>query len=188
MGGCSCSSTSRAMKSLLVEFKPALVFIARFLIFYLVANMGYLFWLSHFQPAPDPVTRLVTNQTSWLLNGLGYATSVLPREGPATVSIVTKGQGVVSVYEGCNGVNVVIVFLSFLIALGPWQRPLVVWAIMGVVLIHAVNLARIAGLFAVALHVPSWLYFSHKYVFTLVIYSAVFFLWFLWVRQTRHHR
>jgi exosortase family protein XrtF len=174
------------MKSLLVEFKPSLVFIARFLVLYLVTNAFYLFWLTRFRPAPDPVTHAVTNQTSWLLNGLGYSTSVLPNEGPATVSIVTGGQGVVSVYEGCNGINVVIVFLSFLIALGPWQRQLFSWAVFGVILIHMVNLARIAGLFAVALHFPSWLYFSHKYMFTLAIYSTVFLLWFLWVRQTRH--
>lgn len=85
-------------------------------------------------------------------------------------------------YEGCNGVNVVIIFVAFVIAFGP-LRIVTLWFLTGgIVLIYLVNLARIWFLFFVSLELPNYLYFTHKYLFTGMIFLVVFVLWILWVR------
>ena len=60
---------------LLKEFKPALFFLGKFLALYFASNILYGVFIESHGTAPDAVTRLVSNQTSWLLNRLGYDTS-----------------------------------------------------------------------------------------------------------------
>jgi exosortase family protein XrtF len=173
------------MKKLLLEFKLALLFLAKFLGIYLIGSVLYLLWLNIFIPYPDPITEIVTAQSSHLLNMWGYRTHTFIHKSAAIVSIVYNGNSVVSVYEGCNGVNVMIIFLGFIIAFSPVRKLMIFFVISGLGILHVVNLFRVAGLFLVADHFPTWLYFTHKYLFSLIIYSITFLLWYLWIRISK---
>ncbi len=168
---------------MLKEFKPALIFLGKFLGTYLILNFLYGFYIEHYRPAPDPVTRMVTNQSAACLRIVGVDASINDRPEKTAVSILKDGRAVVSVYEGCNGLNVLIIFLAFVVAYGGrWQRML--WFIpLGILTIHLLNLARIDLLFMVADQFPKYLYFTHKYLFTAFIYVGVFALWFGWVTK-----
>jgi exosortase family protein XrtF len=87
------------------------------------------------------------------------------------------------VYEGCNGLNVMIIFVAFLVAFGPIGRTLAWFIPLGLFIIHLVNLARIGLLFWVSLYMPKYMYFTHKYFFTAILYVVVFVLWIWWVRR-----
>jgi exosortase family protein XrtF len=91
------------------------------------------------------------------------------------------GLVVINVYEGCNGINVIIVFVAFLVAFGGPPKSLVLFGIGGIVLIHLFNLARIAFLFFLALSNSRSFYYYHKYLFTATLYGVVFLLWAVWV-------
>jgi exosortase family protein XrtF len=164
------------------EFKPTLTFLGRFLGLYLVTNFLYGLAVTAWAPVADPLTRSVTEQTAAVVSMLGYPSSTRDVPGKATVSIVHAGRGVVSVYEGCNGANVVLIFLSFLLAFGPYRGAMVWFGAAGMLLIHLANLGRIGLLFYVSLRFPDYLYFVHKYLFTASIYALALLLWMVWIR------
>jgi exosortase family protein XrtF len=173
----------------LSEFKPSLIFLAKFVGLYLSLNLLYGVFVSSYRPAADPVTRWVTDQTVVALELSNYENEAVHHTVKPTSTIRYKGQAILSVYEGCNGLNVVIIFISFLLAFGPYTKQLVWFIPMGIVVIHIFNLVRITGLFFLTIHRPEWIYFLHKYLFTAFIYLIVFILWFWWVKkfgETKH--
>ena len=85
------------------------------------------------------------------------------------------------VFEGCNGLNVMIVFISFIIAFGGRAKQVIVFLVAGCVLLHIFNLLRIILLYFTASYRPSFFYYFHKYFFTAILYLVVFGLWFVWV-------
>jgi exosortase family protein XrtF len=90
---------------------------------------------------------------------------------------------VLNFFEGCNGLNVMIVFLAFMAAFGG-NRKNILWFIpLGLLIIYFANLARLTMLYYVAEYFQSYFYFVHKYLFTAVIYVIVFGLWTIWIMK-----
>lgn len=168
---------------MLKEFKPSLIFLAKFLAIYLVGNIAYGLFVESYGDTADPVTDQVTQQTSLVLNFAGYSTTAIENKGIATVSLRHEGRVILSVFEGCNGLNVMIVFCAFVIAFsGPVKK--MAWFIpAGLLLIHVCNVLRIFLLYIVALRYQDYFYFVHKYFFTAILYLIVFALWAIWVIQ-----
>ena len=126
---------------------------------------------------------MVANHSSVLLDITGLTTTILPSDVLPNVALMLNGNIVVNVYEGCNAINVSILFIAFLFAYkGSFKRTLI-FSTVGLVSIYLFNLIRVSGLFLVALYFPNHLYLMHKFVFTGVIYAFVFGLWFIWVTK-----
>lgn len=167
------------------EFKPTIFFLLKFIGLYFVANLLYGMYISSTAPGPDSVTNYVTTQTSQLLNGLGWNTSYYQDSIAPTTHIVRNNRNIISVYEGCNGINVMIIFVAFILAFGPLSKHIIWFLLLGLLVIHLSNLLRLMLLFMVSIEFPRYLYFTHKYVFTAVIYLIVFALWVWWVQVFR---
>lgn len=173
------------MKSLLKKYKPALFFIAKFVAFYLALNVMYGILVESYGNQADLFTSIATAHTSQVLNLFGLDTDYFHSAGNSNVIIHSEVYGnVLSVYEGCNGINVMIIFFSFLMAF-KWSKDLIWFVPVGVLFIHLGNLIRISLLYVVSIRMPSYLYFSHKYLFTAFIFIIVFILWFWWLKRLR---
>ena len=134
-------------------------------------------------PIADPFTQMVTNHSAGLLQLVGFETSILASGTVANVALQFAGKTVVNVYEGCNAINVSILFVAFIVAYkGSFKRTLI-FGLVGLLAIYLFNLIRVSGLFLVAKFFPDQLYLMHKFVFTGVIYAFVFALWFIWVKK-----
>jgi exosortase family protein XrtF len=166
----------------LQEFKPTILFLVKFVGLYLVLNVVYGLYVKKDHPRPDSATVSITHQTAAVLDVLGWEVSTINHPKKPTTSIVYQNRGIVSVYEGCNGINVIIIFLCFLIAFGPLNKKLAWFAPLGILIIHMANLGRILGLFWVVIYMPNAVYFTHKYLFTAFIYAVVFGMWLIWLR------
>ena len=165
------------------ENKKAIFFLLTFIGVYLVLNTLYGFYVRYYMPASDLLTRAVTGQVVWLLGFFDPSVTYYPSSMTEYIPVGNDRQNMIYVFEGCNGVNVIIVYFSFLVAFtGPW-RALAKFTGIGIVAIHFINLLRIGLLYGVASHFPEQLYFFHKYFFTGIIYIMVFILWYLWVRH-----
>jgi len=163
--------------------KAILFFLLKFIGFYIVVNTAYGFWINSYYPGPDPITEMVTHQSAAIISLTEDNIMVEGTTNSANVPIVQGTQRVISVFEGCNGLNVMIVFVSFIVAYsGTWKKN-VIFGLIGVVLIHIANLFRVALLFFISKYYPDNLYFFHKYLFTGMLYILVFFLWYLWVKR-----
>ncbi len=129
---------------------------------------------------------MVANHSAQLLNLLGLHVLVLPSTIVPNASLMLDGSVVVNVYEGCNAINVSILFIAFLFAYKGSFKKTFVFSVVGLISIYLFNLLRVGGLFLVALYFPNHLYLMHKFVFTGIIYAFVFGLWFIWVSKVNH--
>jgi exosortase family protein XrtF len=167
------------------EFRPAIYFLLTYFGLYLILNTAYAFYVNYYKPNPDPLTYHVTVASTKLLSVFGEPALVKPQEGNMNVPVFRGKVAIIEVFEGCNGVNVMIVFLCFLIAFRGPLKSGILFAVSGIVILYIANLGRVAGLYLVALYYPDKLYFVHKFLFTGLLYGIVFIIWFFWMKQVR---
>jgi exosortase family protein XrtF len=163
------------------EFRPTLLFLGKFLGLYLAGNLLYGLYVTSYGHSSDPVTRFVTTQVAIILHSLNHDIVTIDHPHKATIMMQLNQRNIISVFEGCNGINMVIIYISFILAFGPYIKKIVLFILIGVAIIHVFNLLRISGLFLIALYFPDYLFFTHKYLFTAFIYLVVFMLWLIWV-------
>jgi len=168
------------------ENKRAILFLVVFVGLYLLLNTAYGFFIQQYYPTADPFTRALTYQIVWLLSLFDSSVTYYPSSYIEYITIANDRQNMIYVYEGCNSINVMIVYVCFLIAFKGPRRLLLRFVIVGIVGIYSLNLLRIGLLYAVAFYFPEQLYFFHKYLFTGIIYVMVFVLWFYWVRAIKN--
>jgi exosortase family protein XrtF len=166
---------------MLKEFKPALRFLFIFLGAYLIGNVLYGVFIEACNPNPDPVTHILARQTSAVLHVFGEQTTTTLNKARPTVFLNDENEVILNIYEGCNGLNVMIVFVAFLLAYGGSYKKMLWFLPAGIVIIHLANIVRIMLLYFVARNYESYFYYVHKYVFTAAIYIIVFALWVVWV-------
>lgn len=182
----------------LKAFKPVLWFLVRFLVTYVFLSVLYSLYIRPYDLAKpsvlDPLTRQVGRQVLGFANLLGYETDVVEDdhlnygEGQEITydSFFMNGKYAISLEEGCNGISVMILFVSFLLGFGGKWKDLIWFIPLGLFLIHLSNILRLFFLMylntewgATAFH------FFHKYGFTVVIYVGVFALWVWWTARNR---
>jgi exosortase family protein XrtF len=164
------------------ENLPALKFLGIFLGVYLIGNLLYGFYIEWNYPMADHITQSVSSQSSVLINLLlqRETVSIVSLVSPITL-ILENGQSVLRIYEGCNGINVMIVFVAFVLSFGEFSKRGSLFILLGILIIHLANLCRITLLFWVAKNYQSYFYYVHKYVFTAALYVIVLGLWWVWV-------
>ena len=167
----------------LKEFKPALRFLLVFIGVYIAGNVIYGVYVEWYKPLPDPVTRWVTTQSAILLTAFSEPVEAVVRPDYPHVLLTRNNETILSVFEGCNGINVMIVFASFLIAFGGKAKQILVFLLMGCLILHLANLLRLTLLYLTAIHRPLFFYYFHKYFFTAILYLVVFALWIQWTRM-----
>ncbi|QCK15898.1 exosortase family protein XrtF [Mangrovivirga cuniculi] len=170
------------------EFKPVILFLGKFLVLYFVFNIIYGYFVESFENKPDAMTEFVSMQTSKLIalfNQTGEEIGTESSDSGQYVFIQKGERAILSVYEGCNGLNVFIVFISFVLSFRPPQKEWIWFIPLGMIVIHLFNLGRIGLLFFISQHYPDQMYFMHKFGFTAIIYVSVFALWWWWVTEKR---
>jgi exosortase family protein XrtF len=171
------------MLSFLKQFKPAIFFLLKFLIFYSLSNFLYGIFIIYHHPAVDPITKgLVahfTRLTSLFLDHLYF----IPYTEKPYVGLLVNNRQMLLVFEGCNGVNVWLVFLSFLLAYGPLNKRMFYFCMVGTLLIYLLSLLRLAVLLMIVVYLPHYVFIFHKYILTIVLYGCVFGMWYLWIRK-----
>lgn len=172
----------RSILQLFKKYKISILFLVRFLGIYILGNVLYGFWVVSYGTIVDPFTYIVAKHSSYLLHLVGISASVLPSPIEPNIAITLNGDIIVNVYEGCNAINVSILFVAFIIAYKGKLSRVIVFSLVGLISIYIFNLFRVSGLFLVAKFFPDHLYLMHKFFFTGVIYAFVFFLWFVWVK------
>ncbi len=165
------------------ELKPAFRFLAIFVSLYLGLNIVYGLWISSYDRTVDPLTAIVTRQSTVLLNFLGEKTYTQAKAFTPAISIMNSSGVAISVFEGCNGVNVMIVFVSFLFAFGGERKKLAWFLPAGLVVIYIANLFRVMMLYCVAEYWREYFYYVHKYILTAFLYGIVFGLWWWWIEK-----
>ena len=179
------------MKALLRKYKSVIRFIVKFLLVYGVLIVGYNLYLNISDGSryyPDYLTNLVAEQTNSVMNTIGYDSQVLPHPDEPSMKVIINGKYIARIIEGCNGVSVIILFLSFIIAFSGKLKTTILFGLAGSIMIYAFNLIRIVILSIGLYHYPWRRDILHTVIFPMLIYGAIFLLWMIWVNRFSNNK
>ena len=174
------------MKNLLLQYKPFLLFLGKFIVSYLILTLVYQSYLNRFDEKKvevDSFTQLVAVQSALVLSWFDSNSYTMPHQTEPTVKLFYKGKYISRIIEGCNALSVIILFISFIIAFTGKLKKTILFILFGVILIHILNIGRIALLCMALYNFPQYENLLHGVIFPLVIYGVVFLLWVIWVNK-----
>ena len=174
------------MKKYLTQYRPFLLFLGKFLLSYLLFTIVYEGNLDKFDVKKfdiDGVTRLVAKQTKDILLYFDYDAGIIPDSMEPGIKFFYKKIFIARIIEGCNGINVIILFISFIIAFSGKIKTTILYIIGGSIILYILNMLRIAILCVLLYYFPNREPILHRVFFPLFIYGAVFMLWIVWIRK-----
>lgn len=174
------------MKKYFVIYKPFLLFLGKFLLTYLLLTFVYKIYLGQYnvqQFEVDSFTQIVANQTKDLMLLFNCDASIAPNIKESAVNIYYNQRSMARIIEGCNGLSVIILFISFIVAFSGKIKPTFFYILGGSLLIHILNVSRIALLCVLMYYYPKQQHLLHGVLFPLFIYGVVFLLWIIWVNK-----
>ena len=131
----------------------------------------------------DTFTQIVANQSASVLSLVDSNSYTMPHLKEPSVKLIFKGKYISRIIEGCNAISVIILFISFVVAFTGKFKNTILFLVLGTILIHILNIGRIALLCVGLYHFPQLEHLLHGVVFPLVIYGIVFLLWIIWVNK-----
>ena len=174
------------MKKYFILYKPFLLFLGKFLLTYLLLTFIYQSYLSQFDVKKlelDGFTQIVANQTEDLMLFFNCDVKTAPNIKEPGVNLYYNQTPIARIIEGCNALSVIILFISFIIAFSGNLKSTILYIISGSILIHILNVIRIALLCVLMYHYPKQKHLLHGVLFPLFIYGVVFLLWIIWVNK-----
>ena len=135
----------------------------------------------------DSFSQLVANQTQSVLTLFDANAHIETHPTEPSIKIIYKGQYISRIIEGCNALSVIILFVAFVVAFTGKLKQTLIFILIGSVIIHLLNIARITLLSIALYHYPEYEHLLHGVVFPLIIYGIVFLLWVIWVNKYSIH-
>jgi exosortase family protein XrtF len=168
------------------QYKPFLLFLGKFALTYLVLTFAYQYYLNQFEVKNhevDGFTRLVTGQVEQTLLFFNCDAHSELHPTVACYKFFYNGKYISRIVEGCNALSVIILFIAFVIAFSGKLKHTILYIIGGSLIIHILNITRIALLMIAFYNFPEANTLLHDILFPLVIYGTVFILWVIWVNK-----
>ena len=162
-----------------------------------------LLYLTLLLPSKVPdssLTRFIGNSTARVLNMLPGApdqyttrqaidTVVLDDRfvsSPAT-DIYRNKERTLRVADACNGLELMVLYIGFLLCFPASVARKWKFAIGGILLITVLNVIRCTALVLIFVHSRQYLDFSHHFLFTFIVYLLIFLLWFIFTKKPHAH-
>jgi exosortase family protein XrtF len=174
------------LKEYLVIYKPFLLFLTKFFVSYLVLTFVYQSYLNQFEAKKfevDGFTKFVAHQTEGLLHLFKANAKTEASKIEPAMNFYYNNKFLSRIIEGCNALSVMILFVAFVVAFTGTIKHTVLYCLGGCLLIHIMNIARIALLNVATYHFKTYEVLLHDIVFPLFIYGVVFVLWVVWVNK-----
>jgi exosortase family protein XrtF len=174
--------------------RPVQLFLLKALALFIVWKLIYLLFLFPARVLDGPLTFAVGKETAATLNLVTRsheftASDVLFFEPGAraqyyhVMEIDAHSERALLIADGCNGLELIVLYIGFILCFPAKARRRVVFILSGTVMIYLLNVLRCTGLILIYLHSPELLDFSHHYLFTFFVYGFVFFLWYLFTQK-----
>tara|TARA_B100001245_G_C22761611_1_gene368469 strand:+ start:56 stop:613 length:558 start_codon:yes stop_codon:yes gene_type:complete len=136
--------------------------------------------------ANERLTTKVVQGTKVGLTLLGYDTSHGWKDedsGESARYIYIDGQPVVLVADPCNGLELMALFIGFLLCFpGPWKYKLIIIPI-GTVVVFLINVIREIILALNYKYFQETFDFNHKYTYVFFVYLTIFLMWRYWLNR-----
>lgn len=156
--------------------------------FIIKSLMIFIFWkiiyhslLQPFRIIDKPLTDFTTTKTVQVYNNLNKNSDLFyiqNKQSNRGTVIIKKNTKVIGIDDGCNALELMIIFVAFLLCI-PTKRikRLISFIIGGLLLIFILNLIRCYLLIYIHFQYPSIMDFAHHYFFNIVVYAVIFVFW-----------
>lgn len=114
--------------------------------------------------------------------------SINPENNNVIIHHLSNGMRVVNVGHGCNSLSLMVLFSGFILAFPGKIKLKVIYIPAGILVIFILNILRIAGLTWTWYFHHEWTDFNHKYLFTALMYTAIFGLWLGWIKWSQRNK
>lgn len=168
------------MITLLKENRRLIRFLLICLLAYLLWVILYNHWIGPDQRVDFWLSGIEAKEVVVILKLFGYPLSIFI-ENSYKYIFYLDGQRLVGLASSCNGLVLFPLFSCFIFATQGLLKRKIIFVVIGCLLIYHVNILRIIGLVLVKVYSPASLDFNHKYTFTVLVYSFIFYLWYLWI-------
>lgn len=185
-----------SLKSVLNDIPIAVrLFLGKALLLYLIWELAHSYYILPSQILDTPLTTHVAIASVWLLNALGHMGqfSAVPYSFPSVyrgkeiymdaMEIYHNSDIALSIAHACNGLELMVLYVGFIVCLPSPLIRKIKYIVLGVLLIHIVNVLRCAGLIYLGEYFDMYFDFAHHYLFKAVIYATTFLIWMLFSRK-----
>ena len=170
---------------------PVKTFLWKSMAIFIVWKVLYLSILVPNRVLDRPITDAISVGTAGTLNFFSKAPDYTLKPGVNVkkdgeredVMVISRGkERVLSIADACNGLEVIVLYAGLIVCLPSSLRRKLLFIFGGIAFIEAMNVLRCTGLALVYQSYPQYLDFSHHYLFTFVVYAAIFWLWYLFTK------
>ena len=127
-------------------------------------------------------SKILSSQSNFILSVFNFQTSS-EMHGDMVVAKIIGYQYSHGVWIGepCNGIKVFGLFAIFILSFQGNLIKKLIFIPLGILIIHFLNIIRIALLTYISAVNPFILDFNHNITFQLIIYGSMLALWYLWI-------
>lgn len=127
-------------------------------------------------------SKILSSQSNFILSILNFQTSCEIHGDMVVAKIIgyPYSHGV-WIGEPCNGLKVFGLFAIFILSFKGDLVKKIIFIPLGILIIHFLNIIRIALLTYISAVNPYILDFNHNITFQLLIYGSMLALWYLWI-------
>ncbi len=187
------------MSPIITEFKkywqdvPFTVrkFLISALILFTIWKFSYHLYFKPHRLLDVPLTELTSKHTKTLLSFLypQYHFSEIVIQPKTSqdffgISIYKYTKKILSVFDPCNALELYVLYIAFIVCMpSNWKRMLF-FIIAGLASIYLLNIIRCTFLGILNLNRSVYVDFAHHYLFTMVVYIAIFLIWALYIKKS----
>lgn len=172
------------MNNYIQEYRPFLLFLAKFFISYLLLTVMYQVYLKSYNGnSIDGITSNVSLLSEKLLQAIDENAKMVKDARGEYFLVIFNNNYVGRIIEGCNAISVIILFVSFIVSFSTTFKTTFLFALGGSVLVYLLNVLRIVFIIIILDKYPGNEHIIHGVVFPLIIYGIVFMLWLLWINK-----
>lgn len=175
-----------------LDFLPTAVkkFLLRSFIIFVVWKLLYHLLLFPVRMPDKQLTNVTTYLTQQLLY-INYPNATITTESkdvPLPRNIIyLNNKKVVGIADGCNGLELYILYIGFLIAFSGSFKKVTQFAMIGVAIIFVLNTFRSYAITLLNINGSSLTEVAHHYIFKLFIYGIMFLLWMRFTKTIEQH-
>ena len=107
----------------------------------------------------------------------------IPNEIVCYYCIYENTNKIVGVADGCNALELYILYLGFLISFPSTFKRVLYFSITGIAVIYIANIMRLTGLASMNKYRVNTVDMAHHYVFKIIMYAVIFGLWVIFTRK-----
>lgn len=158
-----------------MQRSEVIMFFAKALSIYIVWYLIYDLWMLPDGRVDLWLSEHIVRVSGGILSVLGFDVFASGR----IIGLV--GTNMLEIIDGCNGIEVIGLFIGFVVAYPGIMQNRVVFIPIGIFVLYLTNVLRIVVLSIVQLHAPSIFTVTHDYSTTAIFYLVVFGMWVVWV-------